>query len=57
MDHCGGEQMYQALRSLGVPTQFLVYPGETRGIQRPSYVRERLEQHLSWYNRYLKPSP
>ncbi len=53
----GGEQMYQALRSLGVPTQLVVYPGETHGIQRPSYVRDRLERYLSWYNRYLKPSP
>jgi dipeptidyl aminopeptidase/acylaminoacyl peptidase len=56
MDHCGGEQMYQALRSLGVPTQLVVYPGEAHGIQRPSYIRDRLERYLSWYDRYLKPS-
>ncbi len=27
----GGEQMYQALRSLGVPTEPVVYPGQFHG--------------------------
>jgi dipeptidyl aminopeptidase/acylaminoacyl peptidase len=34
----GSEQMYQALRSLGVPTQLVVYPGQFHGISRPSFV-------------------
>jgi dipeptidyl aminopeptidase/acylaminoacyl peptidase len=33
----GGEQMYQALASLGVPTQLVVYPNSNYGISRPSY--------------------
>ena len=28
------EQMYQALRRLGVPTELVVYPGESHGIRR-----------------------
>jgi len=35
----GGEQMYQALRSLGVPTQLVVYPGQFHGITRPIIKR------------------
>ena len=27
----GGEQMYQALTTLGVPTELVVYPGRTTG--------------------------
>ncbi|HEV2445980.1 MAG TPA: S9 family peptidase, partial [Candidatus Sulfopaludibacter sp.] len=51
----GGQQMYQALRSLGIDTQLIIYPNETHGIQRPSYQKDRLERYLAWYDRYLKP--
>ncbi|MBS1788555.1 MAG: S9 family peptidase [Acidobacteria bacterium] len=53
----GGEQMYQALRSLGVETQLVIYPNEFHGIQRPSYVRDRYERYLAWYEKYLKKTP
>ena len=52
----GGEQMYQALRSLGVPTQLVVYPGQFHGITRPSYQKDRMERYLAWYAKYLKPT-
>ena len=50
----GGQQMYQALRSLGVDTQLVIYPNEFHGIQRPSYVRDRYERYLAWYDKYVK---
>ena len=50
----GGEQMYQALRSLGVPTELVVYPGQFHGFTRPSYVRDRYERYLAWYAKYVK---
>ena len=50
----GGQQMYQALRSLGVDTQLVIYPNENHGIGRPSYVRDRYERYLAWYDKYLK---
>ena len=54
----GGQQMYQALRSLGVDTQLVIYPNEFHGITRPSYVRDRYERYLSWYDKYVKnPQP
>jgi dipeptidyl aminopeptidase/acylaminoacyl peptidase len=53
----GSEQMYQALKSRGVDTQLVVYPGQFHGITTPSYVRDRLERRLAWYDKYLKPSP
>ena len=49
------EQMYQALRSLGVATQLVIYPGQHHGITKPSYRRDRLERYLAWYDKYLKP--
>ena len=53
----GGQQMYEALRSLGVDTQLVIYPNENHGITRPSYVRDRLERYLAWYDKYLKKTP
>ncbi len=50
----GGEQMYQALRSLNVPTQLVIYPGQNHGIARPSYQKDRMERYLAWYAKYLK---
>ncbi len=49
----GGEQMYQALQSLGVPSQLVVYPGQFHGITRPSFVKDRYERYLAWYATYL----
>ncbi|HEU4530752.1 MAG TPA: S9 family peptidase [Steroidobacteraceae bacterium] len=51
----GAEQMYQALRSLGVPTQLVLYPDENHGLTVPSYLRDRLQRNLAWYDRFLKP--
>ena len=50
----GGQQMYQALKSLGIDSQLIIYPNETHGIQRPSYQRDRLERYVAWYDKYLK---
>jgi dipeptidyl aminopeptidase/acylaminoacyl peptidase len=52
----GGEQMYQALRSLGVDTELVIYPNQFHGITVPSYKKDRLERYLAWYDKYLKVS-
>jgi dipeptidyl aminopeptidase/acylaminoacyl peptidase len=50
----GSEQMYQALKSLGVDTQLVIYPGQFHGITIPSYRKDRLERYLAWYDKYVK---
>jgi dipeptidyl aminopeptidase/acylaminoacyl peptidase len=50
----GSEQMYQALRTLGVDTQLVIYPNQFHGITTPSYKKDRLERYVAWYDRYLK---
>ena len=52
----GGEQMYQALRSLGVDTQLVIYPNQFHGITVPSYKVDRYQRYLDWYAKYLKPT-
>jgi dipeptidyl aminopeptidase/acylaminoacyl peptidase len=49
-----GEQMYQALRRLGRPTELVVYPGEYHDFKTPSHIKDRLERYLAWYGHYVK---
>jgi len=49
-----GEQMYQALKSRGVPTELVIYPGQFHGLRRPSFLRDRYQRYLDWYAKYLK---
>ncbi|HEY0767267.1 MAG TPA: S9 family peptidase [Steroidobacteraceae bacterium] len=49
----GGEQMYQALRTLGVPTQLVVYPGQSHSLTRPSFLKDRAERYLDWMGKRL----
>jgi dipeptidyl aminopeptidase/acylaminoacyl peptidase len=48
------EQMYQALRSLGRPTELVIYPGQYHGLTKPSYIKDRYERYLAWYAKYIK---
>ncbi|MFY7826496.1 MAG: prolyl oligopeptidase family serine peptidase [Flectobacillus sp.] len=50
----GSEQMYQALRTIGIPTELIVYPGQFHGISVPSYQVDRFERYIKWFDKYLK---
>ncbi len=47
------EQLYLALKKLGVPTELVVYPGEYHGIGTPSYTKDLYERYLAWFDKYL----
>ncbi|MBV8910201.1 MAG: S9 family peptidase [Gammaproteobacteria bacterium] len=49
----GGEQMYQALQVLGVPSQLIVYPGEYHSLTRPSFLVDRYRRYLDWMAKYV----
>ncbi|HEU6453056.1 MAG TPA: S9 family peptidase [Gemmatimonadaceae bacterium] len=49
----GSEQMYQALRSNGVKTELVIYPGQHHAIRRPTFQVDRLERYVAWYDRNL----
>jgi dipeptidyl aminopeptidase/acylaminoacyl peptidase len=53
----GGEQMYQAMKSLGRETQLVVYPGEYHEFKAPTHLKDRLERYLAWYAHYVKGDP
>jgi tetratricopeptide (TPR) repeat protein len=49
------EQMYQAVRRLGISTELVIYPGHNHGLTKPSYIKDRYERYLKWYDTYLRP--
>jgi dipeptidyl aminopeptidase/acylaminoacyl peptidase len=49
----GGEQMYQALRTLGVPAELVVYPGQHHIFTRPSFVKDLAERMSAWIDRFI----
>jgi dipeptidyl aminopeptidase/acylaminoacyl peptidase len=54
---CPSPQSYEfwhALRTLGVPTQLIVYPGEGHMFVRPEHQIDRMDQTLAWFDKYLK---
>jgi dipeptidyl aminopeptidase/acylaminoacyl peptidase len=52
-----GEQMFQALKSLGRTAELVVYPDEYHEFSTPSHIKDRLERYLAWYNHYVKGVP
>jgi dipeptidyl aminopeptidase/acylaminoacyl peptidase len=50
----GGEQMYQSLRTLGIPSRLIVYPGEYHVLTRPSFLVDRFQRYLAWMDQYLR---
>jgi dipeptidyl aminopeptidase/acylaminoacyl peptidase len=50
---CPAPQSYEfwhALKTLGVKTEMVVYPGEGHGLRDPQHIRDRFERVLRWFN-------
>lgn len=48
------EQLYQALKRLGVDTVLVVYPDEHHTISRPSYKHDQYTRYIDWLDARLK---
>jgi dipeptidyl aminopeptidase/acylaminoacyl peptidase len=54
---CPSAQSYEfwhALRTLGIPTQLIIYPGEGHLFLKPENQADRLNQTIMWFDKYLK---
>src|SRR5213595_2699143 len=54
---CPAPQSYEfwhALRTLGVPTQLVVHPGEGHLYLKPENQVDRLDRTVAWFDKYLK---
>jgi dipeptidyl aminopeptidase/acylaminoacyl peptidase len=50
----GAEQMYQAFKTTGIPTELIIYPNQNHGVSVPSYIIHRYQKHIDWFKKYLK---
>ncbi|PYJ70528.1 MAG: S9 family peptidase [Verrucomicrobia bacterium] len=54
---CPAPQSYEfwhALRTLGVPTQLIIYAGEGHLFLKPENQADRMDQTVAWFDKYLK---
>jgi dipeptidyl aminopeptidase/acylaminoacyl peptidase len=54
---CPASQSYEfwhALKTLGVPTKLIIYPGEGHLFIEPKHQTDRLEQTVAWFDQHLK---
>lgn len=52
----GSEQMYQALKSNGIDTKLVVYPGMFHGPSFPSQRVDIMNRYIGWWERFVKPT-
>ena len=53
---CPAPQSYEfwhALKTLGVPTQFVIYENEGHLFANPAHSRDVIERTISWFDIYL----
>ena len=48
------QEFWHALKTLGVPTSIMIYPGEGHGLRDPQHSKDMLERTLAWFDRYLR---
>jgi dipeptidyl aminopeptidase/acylaminoacyl peptidase len=56
---CPAPQSYEfwhALKTLGVPTELVIYPHEGHHFANPAHSRDVIERSVEWFNQYLGPA-
>jgi dipeptidyl aminopeptidase/acylaminoacyl peptidase len=49
-----GYEFWHALKTLGVPTQLVIYENEGHAIRKPADQKDIQERTVQWFDRYLK---
>ncbi|HWM71584.1 MAG TPA: S9 family peptidase [Steroidobacteraceae bacterium] len=48
------QEFWHALKSLGVPTSVMIYPGEGHRLREPEHAADAMRRTLEWFDKYLK---
>jgi dipeptidyl aminopeptidase/acylaminoacyl peptidase len=48
------EELHMALKKLGVPTEFMVYPGNTHGITEPRNQLVKAIAEFNWFEKWIR---
>jgi dipeptidyl aminopeptidase/acylaminoacyl peptidase len=48
-------EFWHALKTLGVETELVIYPGEGHVFSQPDHQQDVIERTIQWFDHYLKP--
>ncbi|MBI3404724.1 MAG: S9 family peptidase, partial [Acidobacteria bacterium] len=48
------DEMFMALKKLGVPVEYIVYPQDTHGIGDPRYQMVKMVSEFNWFEKWIK---
>lgn len=48
------DELYMALKKLGVPVEYLVYPGMPHGLSEPRYQLVKMVAEFNWFEKWTK---
>lgn len=48
-------EWYHALKTLGVPVQFVVYPDEGHRFWQPEHIRDHMVRTVEWFDKWMGP--
>ncbi len=49
-----GDELHMALKKLGVPTEFIVYPNMPHGLTNSRYQMVKMVSEFNWFERWIK---
>jgi dipeptidyl aminopeptidase/acylaminoacyl peptidase len=49
-----GYEFWHALKTLGVPTELVIYEGEGHAISKPDHQRDLVRRMVGWFDKYLQ---
>jgi len=52
-----GDELYMALKKLGVPVEYIVYPGMPHGLTSPRYQLVKMEAEFAWFEKWIRGKP
>ncbi len=51
------DELYMALRTHGVPTEYFVYPGSSHGLTELRHQMIKMVSEFNWFERYVRGNP
>ena len=48
------QEFWHALKTLGVPTAIMIYPGEGHALRNPVNTEDSVQRSLAWFDKYLR---
>lgn len=48
------QEFWHAMKSVGVPTAIMIYPGEGHALRDPVNTQDSVQRSLAWFEKYMR---